>query len=310
MIIWAALGALAVFLIVFFLFSFINFSRDLNDARSRMAGIPTEVYASKYGDIEYCLVGTGPTVLVSHGVTGGIDQGMLITGKFISSVDSYRFLYVSRFGYMKSSLPNDASARVQAAAYIELIDHLGIDQVYIFGNSAGGTSTLWFAIDYPERTKGLILLSSAVPAVKPVKMAPGLIFKNDFLYWAIVKAAPNMLIGFLLPKEILVTLTEKEKADLIKDVYLAGLPISERSDGIIFDNGISTPSVNHIPLEQIKVPTLILQSIDDPHEQEGGNNLAERIDSSEYIKLTGGHFLMREEKRVQTEIAEFINNHR
>ena len=33
----------------------------------------------------------------------------------------YRFLYVSRFGYLRSALPKQATARLQAAAYQQRI---------------------------------------------------------------------------------------------------------------------------------------------------------------------------------------------
>ena len=104
-------------------------NRDIATARNRLAGIPSEVYSSHYGEIEYHLVGAGPVVLMSHGVTGGIDQGMFLANNFFGT--DHRFLYVSRFGYLKSSVPENASARLQAAAYKDLLDHLGIDQVFL-----------------------------------------------------------------------------------------------------------------------------------------------------------------------------------
>jgi pimeloyl-ACP methyl ester carboxylesterase len=233
---------------------------------------------------------------------------MFLTGEFGFFGEGYQFLYVSRFGYLKSSLPKDASARLQAAVYKDLLDYLGIDQVFVFGNSAGGPSAMWFAIDYPERTKGLILHSSAVP-VRLLALPPRLLFESDFLYWSSVRAAPDKLIGILLPDEIRTTLTNQEKAFLIENVFLASLPISERTNGAIFDNEVSTPSVNDVPFESIQIPTLILQAVDDPREAEGGRELAERIPDSEFVGLTGGHFLLRQERMVQTEIAKFIAKH-
>ena len=56
----------------------------------------------------------------------------------------------------------------------------------------------------------------------------------------------------------------------------------------------------------IKVPTLILQSIDDPREKAGGEELAKRIPNSDYVRLKGGHFLLRQENKVRFEIAQFI----
>lgn len=281
-------------------------NRDVNAARNRLADIPSEVYSSTYSEIEYHLIGDGPVVLISHGVTGGIDQGMFLANNFFGT--DHRFLYVSRFGYLKSSLPENASARLQATVYKDLLDHLGIDQVFLFGNSAGGPSAMWFAIDYPERTKGLLLHSSAGPGPND-EFPPNQLFKYNLPYWAAIKAAPNMILGFLLPDEIRSTLTDQEKALIIKDVFMASLPITERTEGVIFDNRVSTPSVNDIPFEQIATPTLILQAEDDPREKEAGHAMAERIPENEFVGLTGGHFLLRQDERVRAEIASFIEKH-
>jgi len=310
LIIFSVLSVLVVALLVFFLVAFINFRQDISAARSRLASISTEVYRSQYGDIEYRLIGNGPTILVVHGVTGGIDQGIFLTDAFISSGETFQLLYISRFGYLKSSLPDNASAKLQADAYKELLEHLGIEQVFVFGNSAGGPSSMWFAIDYPALTKGLILLSSAGPTSgPPPALPPKIVFENNFFYWAAVKAFPDMLMGLLLPEDLRKALTAEEKGSLVKDVFMGSLPVSERAEGIIFDNEISTPSVKDIPLEQIKIPTLILQAEDDPREKEIGTNLANRIPASEYVGLTGGHFLLRQEKKVQAEIAAFFEQH-
>lgn len=284
-----------------------SYLHDMRDAREQLARIPTELYESRYGNIEYYLAGQGPTVLISHGVTGGIDQGIRLTHEFGFFGKGYRFLYVSRFGYFKSTLPSNASARLQAAAYRELLDHLGIDRVYIFGNSAGGTSTMWFAIDFPERTQGLILHSSAIPG--PVLAAPpNFIFESDFAYWAVCKAAPDLIIGSLLPPSIRATLSKDQKAFVVKNVFMASLPITERTSGVNFDNGISTPSVNEIPFERIRVPTLILQATDDPRERSGGRRLAGSIAGSEYVGLTGGHLLLGRQDEAQARITEFISS--
>lgn len=282
-------------------------NRDVSAAREKLAGIPSEIYSSKYGDIQYNLVGEGPVVLVSHGVTGGIDQGMYLASNFLGT--DLKFLYVSRFGYLESSLPEDASARLQAAAYKELLDHLGIDQVFLFGNSAGGPSVMWFAIDYPEMTTGLILHSSAGPGPND-EFPPNQLFKFNLPYWTAIKVAPNMIISFLLPDDIRATLTDQEKEMIINDVFLASLPITERTEGVIFDNGTSTPSVNDIPLEQITVPTLILQAEDDPREKETGHAMADRIPENDFVGLTGGHFLLTQDERVREEIATFIEKHK
>jgi pimeloyl-ACP methyl ester carboxylesterase len=302
------LGVLGGVLLAVVGVAYILFRHDLREAHTGLASVQTDVYASRYGDIEYRLVGQGTTVLVSHGITGGLDAGMRLTDQWGAFGQVYRFLYVSRFGYLKSSLPEGATARMQAAAYKELLDHLGIDRIFLFGNSAGGTSPMWFAIDYPERTNGLILHSSAVPGPEPDRI-PKLVAEHDFLYWSAVKVAPNMLIGLLLPDKLREGLTREQKDFVIENAFMAGLPISERTDGVLFDGEVSNPSVNVVPFERIDAPTLIFQAVDDPRELRGGQEMARRIPNSEFVGLTGGHFLFGHEREIRAANAEFVAKH-
>jgi hypothetical protein len=85
-------------LLALFLVAFGLCNRDINAARNRLADISSEVYSSTYGSIQYSVVGEGSVVLVSHGVTGGIDQGMFLANNFFGT--DHRLVYVSRFGYL------------------------------------------------------------------------------------------------------------------------------------------------------------------------------------------------------------------
>ena len=79
-------------LLALFLVAFGLCNRDINAARNRLADISSGVYSSTYGDIQYSVVGEGPVILVSHGVTGGIDQGCsLPTTSSEQSIDSSMF---------------------------------------------------------------------------------------------------------------------------------------------------------------------------------------------------------------------------
>jgi pimeloyl-ACP methyl ester carboxylesterase len=302
------LGMLGLVLLAVVVVVVVLFRHNLREARSRLASIPTTIHAARYGDIQFHVVGDGPTVLVSHGITGGVDHAEYLVTRWRNFDERYRFVYVSRFGYLKSSLPDDATPRLQAAAYKDLLDHLRIDRVTVVGNSAGGASAMWFAIDYPERTNGLILLSSAVPGPKPDPI-PKLVREHDFIYWSAIKFAPDTLIGLLLPKKVRATLTDEDKDFIVENAYMTGLPISERSEGIAFDNEHSNPGVNDVPFERLKTPTLIFQAIDDPRELRGGREMARRIPNSEYIGLTGGHFLFGHAKEIRAATREFIANH-
>ncbi len=307
-IVFKTIYVLGVIILIFISIIYYNFRNDITNAHNQLNSIATKIFKSKYGNVEYKLEGTGPVILISHGITGGIDHGMHLTNENEWGVirNNYQFLYISRFGYLKSALPVKATPKLQAAVYKELLDYLGIDKVYIFGNSAGGTSAMWFAIDYPERTKGLILHSSAVPGPVPAAM-PKLIVENNFLYWASIKLMPGTLIGLLIPESISKTLTADEKDFIVTNAFMAGLPISKRAKGIIFDSYISNPDVNNVPLEKIKVPALILQSNDDPREFKGAKIISSRIPDNELFTFTGGHFLLGHKQEIQLKIDDFVN---
>src|SRR5215213_4454818 len=74
----------------------VMFRHDMEEARARLAAQPTEIFQSSYGDIEYRVAGAGPTVLVSHGITGGVDQAeALVTQWRNFQPDKYQFIFVS-----------------------------------------------------------------------------------------------------------------------------------------------------------------------------------------------------------------------
>ena len=298
-----------IILVGVFLFVNLDFHKDMNSAIDKQNAISSQVFASKFGDIEYLLKGDGPTVLISHGITGGVDQGIGLSNTYLGQ--KYRFLYVSRFGYLKSSMPKDASAKMQAEAYSELLDYLGIKKVFIVGNSAGGTSAMNFIADYPEKCEGLILISSAVPPAasgEKVSAPPDIVFKSNFIYWLTTKIAGKNLMKMFIPSAVMDKLTKTEIATIKNEIFTAALPISKRSAGIIFDNKISNPSVETVPFEQIKSPTLIIHAVDDPAPPyEEAKKISERIPNAELISIKeGGHLLLGHEQEIKNEISEFI----
>ena len=121
-----------------------------------------------------------------------------------------------------------------------------------------------------------------------------------------MKSSPERLLGLLLPKLIITTMTDEQKDFVVENAFVAAMPISERSDGILFDNKVSLPRVNVIPFEQISVPTLIIQAVDDPREFQGGQEMARRIPTSQFVGLTGGHFLLAHGREVRAAIHDFI----
>ena len=297
---------IGIFSIIYFVFR-----SEMNNATAKQKAIPSKVFASKFGDIEYLLKGEGPTILISHGVTGGIDQGIGLSSAYIEQ--NYRFLYISRFGYLKSSMPRDASVKMQAEAYSELLDYLGIKKVFIVGNSAGGPSAMNFAVDYPEKCEGVILISSVVPisaTTTKVSSPPDIVFKSDFIYWLTTKIAGKSLMKMFVPSAIITKMNKSEIETVKNNIFAASFPISRRSEGVIFDNKISTPSIEakSFEFERIKLPTLIVHAVDDPAPPyEGAKKISGIIPDVGLFSIPdGGHLLLGHEEEVKNAISKFI----
>lgn len=249
--------------------------------------------------------------MISHGVTGGIDQGIGLGNMYLGP--GYRYLYLSRFGYLKSSFPDNPSARLQAKAYKDLLDYLGIDSVFILGNSAGGTSAIHFAIDNPERCKGLILVSSVVPGntkALPPEPVMKVVFGCDFIYWSTIKLFGRNMLHMFVPKSVDNELSKPQREDLINNILFAGFPISYRTKGVLFDTYISNTSINEdIPFERIKSPALVIHAIDDPAPPfEGARNISKRIPDCELVTFEfGGHLILNHEQEIKKSIRLFIS---
>ena len=155
---------------------------------------------------------------------------MGLAGMYLGA--GYRLLYVSRFGYLRSSMPDAPSAKLQAEAYKDLLDFLGIDGVFMLGNSAGGPAAIRFAIHYPEKCKGLILISSAVPepsSALPPKPVARALFGSDFLYWCAIKLFGKNMLKMFVPGSVWRALSKAEKTNLVDEILLSGLPMSSRT---------------------------------------------------------------------------------
>ncbi len=239
---------------------------DMRRAYRRIQG-GSQVIASPYGDIEYAEGGQGPPVLVVHGSGGGFDQGALLARAVLG--DGVRWIAPSRFGYLRSTFHPGATFDDQADAYAYLLDHLGVRTVAVVTLSHGGPSSLLFAARHPERVSSLALISAGVASfpdaagqAQASRQGDALmaIFRHDFLYWVLTKAAPGRFMALMgAPESVVAGLTSEQRA-LIGEVIDGMNPVSPRAAGTAFDNGAAMPNAR---IAAIRAPTLILHAKDD-----------------------------------------------
>lgn len=306
-----AIGAIAAL-------TFLEYRNDIREARARVAE-GGRVAHTACGPIEHAVAGDGPPILFIHGAGGGYDQGLAFGESLARS--GFRVIAMSRFGYLGTPLPADASAVAQADAHACLLDALGIETAAVVGGSAGAPSAMQFALRYPGRTTALVLLVPAayVPradGARPLLVPSGTRFlfatalKSDFLFWAALRLAPRTMIRAILatPPAVVDAADADEQARVA--AALAGiLPVSTRRLGLLNDAAV-TSTLERYELERIKAPTLAISVEDDLFGTfAAARYTAEQIANARFVGYgTGGHLWVGHAEDVATEIAAFLRN--
>lgn len=108
------------------------------------------------GPIEYAEHGTGIPLLSIHGAGGGFDQGLTNAIEFAG--ENFRIIAPSRFGYLRTPVPQDASPMAQADAHAALLFNLNAPKAIVIGVSAGARSAIELALRHPHMVSALVLI--------------------------------------------------------------------------------------------------------------------------------------------------------
>jgi 2-hydroxy-6-oxonona-2,4-dienedioate hydrolase len=301
-------------------FVYFNYRRDLRRAHARISA-NSRIVHTPCGPIEYAAAGDGRPVLVVHGAGGGYDQSLEIAEPLVRS--GFRVIAMSRFGYLHTPLPVDASPAAQADAHARLLDALDLQRVMILGASAGAPSSMQFALRYPERTLALVLLvplaypcqverrpDGAMPArtSAATKVLFDVALKSDFLFWVAPRIARNSMLRAILgtPPSVLLNASAEERlrvAQVLDHIQ----PLSMRRLGLLNDAAIAR-TLSRYELEQIAAPTLILATADCLYgTYQGARYSSEHIPHARFISYaSGGHLWVGRESDVMAEIVRFL----
>ena len=287
---------------------------DMDRAYDRVRRTGT-VIPSPYGDIEYTDGGSGPAVLVIHGSGGGYDQGELIAQAVLG--EQFHWISPSRFGYLRSGLPETATWDDQAHAYAYLLDHLGIEKVAVVAMSQGGLSALLFAVSHPEQVSSLTLISCGVASSSNQDQALAddkgamltTIFRYDWLYWGISKLFKRPLMELMGASDAVINSLSGAQRKLLERFIDDMNPVAPRSAGVMFDNQAQLPGER---IAAITAPTLILHAADDTLQlYRNAQFAAATIPNARLVRFDrGGHFLIGvEQSAVSAAVHHQIINH-
>ena len=301
------IGGILIVTLLFFAVQGIRCHITVIGSCKRLAEYGAETITLSYGKMTYldrekaaakaadAASSTGEVILSIHGLFGGYDQAYETCKVFRSG---YRIIAPSRFGYLGSDVKGSGTPSEQAATFAELLNLLGIENVYLLATSAGGISAIRFALDYPERTKGLILFCSAMPYLeKPEKYdeyagVPPFMC-NDY---AMFLFSPLFETIWGMPSSTIYTM----------------LPIKDRKIGVILDGSVTNPDVarnfDNYKIEDLQTPTLILIAKDDKMASyEQTRKAVSRFPNCTFISFeTGGHLMSGNSEKIEKAVSDFI----
>jgi pimeloyl-ACP methyl ester carboxylesterase len=303
----ALLAATGAMVLVFW-----RYRGELDGAR-RAASRGALIAATAAGPIVYAKNGAGIPLLSIHGAGGGYDQGLALAADLVG--DGFQVIAPSRFGYLGTPVPPDASPAAQADAHAALLSALNISRAVVLGVSAGARSAVELALRHPERVLALVLIvPGTYAASNPVSLEASrgsrVVFRlvntgADFIWWVLEKIAPALLVRFVGVRPELLAASPKAERDRVMRLVKSIEPLSSRVAGINID---STPDLSELPLETIKAPTLIVSARDDlfntlpAAEFAAGKILGAKL----VVHETGGHLLVGHEEEVRAAVRAFL----
>src|SRR5215213_2110883 len=145
--------------------------RDGYDRMVRAAGVQGRFIRRQGGAVHVIEAGDGPPVVHLHGNnTSSLSHLMLL--EHLTGVRSF---LVDRPGFGLSdpeTFPR-RTFRDHAVRFVtKVLDELGLDAAVLAGASGGGTWAVWYALDHPERVRGLVMLGS-VPLLPGARIPIG-----------------------------------------------------------------------------------------------------------------------------------------
>ncbi len=293
------------------------YASDLGRARARIAQ-GSRLVRTRAGVIEVAVSEGRRPLLMIHGTGGGFDQGLDFAARL--SAAGWQVIAPSRFGYLRSPLPLDASAEAQADAFAALLDRLGIERVPVLGGSAGALSALQFALRHPQRCSALVPIvpathvpgRTATPAAVPWATAiTERLLRSDFLFWSALRLAPSALIASLLATDpSLLSNASASEQQRVRRILWNILPVSARAGGILNDARLSSHPTA-IPLARIALPTLAVSVQDDKFGTfAAAQHIAASVPQAQLLSFSsGGHIWVGHDKELFEAVDQFLRKH-
>jgi pimeloyl-ACP methyl ester carboxylesterase len=311
-ILWIALLVIFILIASWSLISLARWKRDML-ARLRDNA---QIIETTRGPIECAVFGAGLVVFISHGAMGGYDQCLAAIASGFFGGRPYRFIAVSRPGYLRTPPEVGQTPEEQADAFEALLDALTVEKAVMVGISAGGPPALQFALRHASRCLALVLVSAATERIASSERGNAgrflsAIMQADFLAWLAVGLArrfPKLFCRSILSEEELQLVREPDTLKNLLRLIDTTAPMSVRHVGLMID-GKYLMTLPAYPLASIRVPTLVLHGTSDkiiPFAS--GERTAAAIPGARLVTINhGSHFAcLLGQRELTDKVHEFL----
>jgi pimeloyl-ACP methyl ester carboxylesterase len=293
-----------------------QFLRWRDEMRGELTSGGTIIQTRK-GEMEYSTTGSGPAVIVLHGLNGGYDQGM-VTVRLLND-DGFQWISVSRPGYLGTPLSTGETLQEQANALAGLLDTLQIQKAAVIAQSIGGPYALQFALQNPDRCWALVLISAvAIPKVAEepslLERSLSLLVESDVGNWvmlSMLESWPKQMTRLLItnPRQLETVMNDPVKLRSILDSANSLAPISSRKAGSKNDIYQIT-NMRELPVQEINTPTMVISGAKNDM-VEDANYLAGRVPDLELILVEQGEhstFIVFSDD-LAPKVLDFLHKH-
>lgn len=140
--------------------AFLIFLLAASASAQQSTSAPVDKEATIYGvKIHYVEAGSGPVVILLHGLGGNTTNWVLNT-KVLA--EKYRVIVPDQVGFGRSDKP---FINYRIATYVDFLDRLykelKIERASLVGNSMGGWVAASYALAHPEKVERLVLVDAA-----------------------------------------------------------------------------------------------------------------------------------------------------
>lgn len=255
------------------------------------------LFRTPRGTVEFACNGEGPAVLLLHGAMGGYDQGVIL-GLAAVGCPGYRFIAVSRPGYLGTPAASGLAPELQADLCAAALDALSVTSAAVIAVSGGGQCALQFALRHRDRCRALVMLSACSAPISGGVPLRFHLFRLAARIPAMAgamqrKAAgnPEQAAARSIPDPVLRqrTLNDPEAGPLLKVFLSCAMDrMAARMPGTLNDIRQARASFDY-PVEHIGAPLLVIHGTDDEAAPfAAAKSLAARVPGAELLAVEGG----------------------